>query len=60
MNFLKFHFYEARLSVDLHPTVSAIDTIHGVLYNLGSRLLETIVDDMCDVAELWKHEIENK
>ena len=57
---MKFHFYEARLSVDLHPTVNAIDTIHGVLYNLGSRLLETIVDDMCDVAELRKHEIENK
>ena len=59
MNFSDFHFYEARSSADLRPTVSAIDMVHGALYNLGSSLLKTIVDDMCDVAELWKHEIEN-
>ena len=44
---------------DLRQTASAIDMVHGALYNLGLRLSKTIVNGMCDVAELWKHEIEN-
>ena len=59
MNFSKFQFYGDCSSANLRQTVSAIDMVVGALYNLGFSLLKTIVDDMCDVAELWKHEIEN-
>ena len=60
MNFWKFQFYRVHSSAKLRQTVSAIDMVEGVAYNLGLCISKNVVDGMWDVAELWKHEIENE
>ena len=44
MNFSKFQFFGVYSSANLRQTVSTIDMVEGVAYNLGLCLSTNIVD----------------
>ena len=44
---------------NLRQTVYAMVMIDGALYDLGLCISKSIVDNMCNAAELWKYKIEN-